>query len=156
MRFVFLTLASLFLLLSLAMAPVFAQDAALSASSLATETAETAAPVAEVVPESVPAVAAPEPSVPVVAAPLTKPTLVSASTISAGDTAWMMMSTALVLLMTIPGVALFYTGMVRKKNVLSTMAHSFVAVCIVSVLWVIAWRLPLELPLGSAALTALC
>jgi Amt family ammonium transporter len=137
MRFVSLTSAFLCLLLSFAMAPVFAQDAALSASSLATETAETAAPVAEVVPESLPAAAAPEPIAPVVAAPLTKPTLVSASTISAGDTAWMMMSTALVLLMTIPGVALFYTGMVRKKNVLSTMAHSFVAVCIVSVLWVV-------------------
>ena len=137
MRFVSLTLASLFLLLSLAMAPVFAQDAALSTSSIATETADTVAPVAEVVPESVPAAVAPEPIAPVVAAPLTKPTLVSAGTISAGDTAWMMMSTALVLLMTIPGVALFYTGMVRKKNVLSTMAHSFVAVCIVSVLWVV-------------------
>lgn len=137
MRFVSLTSAFLCLLLSLAMAPVFAQDAAVSASSIATETAETAAPVAEVVPESAPAAVAPEPSAPVVVAPLTKPTLVSASTISAGDTAWMMMSTALVLLMTIPGVALFYTGMVRKKNVLSTMAHSFVAVCIVSVLWVV-------------------
>ncbi|HOY23188.1 MAG TPA: ammonium transporter [Cellvibrio sp.] len=136
MRFVSLTSAFLCLLLSLAMAPVFAQDTALSTSSAATETAETAVPVAEVAPEPV-AVAAPEPVAPVVAAPLTKPTLVSASTISAGDTAWMMMSTALVLLMTIPGVALFYTGMVRKKNVLSTMAHSFVAVCIVSVLWVV-------------------
>ncbi len=137
MRFVSLTSAFLCLLLSLAMAPVFAQDAAVSASSIATETAETAAPVAEVVPESAPAAVAPEPSAPVVVAPLTKPTLVSASTISAGDTAWMMMSTALVLLMTSPGVALYYTGMVRKKNVLSTMAHSFVAVCIVSVLWVV-------------------
>ncbi len=63
--------------------------------------------------------------------------LVATSTISAGDTAWMLMSTALVLLMTIPGVALFYTGMVRKKNVLATMAHSFVAVCIVTLLWVV-------------------
>ena len=41
-----------------------------------------------------------------------------------GDTAWILVSTALVLLMTIPGLALFYGGMVRKKNVLSTMAHS--------------------------------
>ena len=69
MRFVSLTLASLFLLLSLAMAPVFAQDAALSTSSATTETAETAAPVTEVVPESAPAVVAPEPIAPVVAAP---------------------------------------------------------------------------------------
>lgn len=136
MRFVPLTSALLCLMLSLAMAPVFAQDA-LSTSSVATETVDAAVPSAEVVPESAPTVVAPEPIAPVVAAPLTKPTLVSASTISAGDTAWMMMSTALVLLMTIPGLALFYTGMVRKKNVLSTMAHSFVAVCIVSVLWVV-------------------
>ena len=127
MRFVSL----LCLLLSFAMEPVFAQDAALSASSAVTETVESLAAAPEIAPETA-VVAAPEP-----AAPLTKPTLVSASTISAGDTAWMMMSTALVLLMTIPGVALFYTGMVRKKNVLSTMAHSFVAVCIVSVLWVV-------------------
>ena len=54
-----------------------------------------------------------------------------------GDTAWILVSTALVLLMTIPGLALFYGGMVRKKNVLSTMAHSFVAVAIVSIVWVI-------------------
>jgi ammonium transporter, Amt family len=138
MRFLSLTSALLCLLLSLAVAPVFAQDAAIPSSSAPTETAESleAAPAPESAPEPI-AVAAPEPVAPPVAAPLTKPTLVSASTISAGDTAWMMMSTALVLLMTIPGVALFYTGMVRKKNVLSTMAHSFVAVCIVSVLWVV-------------------
>lgn len=54
-----------------------------------------------------------------------------------GDTAWILVSTALVLLMTIPGLALFYGGMVRKKNVLSTMAHSFVAAAIVSITWVI-------------------
>lgn len=71
------------------------------------------------------------------AEPLVRPTLVPASSISGGDTAWMMMASALVLLMTIPGLALFYTGMVRKKNALGTMAHSFVAVCIVSVLWVL-------------------
>ena len=54
-----------------------------------------------------------------------------------GDTAWILISTALVLLMTIPGLALFYGGMVRKKNVLSTMAHSFVAAAIVSLVWVV-------------------
>ena len=53
-----------------------------------------------------------------------------------GDTAWILVSTALVLLMTIPGLALFYGGMVRKKNVLSTMAHSFVAAGVVSITWV--------------------
>lgn len=56
--------------------------------------------------------------------------------LDSGDTAWILVSTALVLLMTIPGLALFYGGMVRKKNVLSTMAHSFAAVAIVSITWV--------------------
>src|SRR6266446_5152900 len=58
-----------------------------------------------------------------------------ASKIDAGDTAWMIAATALVLTMTIPGLALFYAGMVRKKNVLATMAQSVAAVCIVSILW---------------------
>lgn len=54
-----------------------------------------------------------------------------------GDTAWILISTALVLLMTIPGLALFYGGMVRKKNVLSTMAHSLSVAAVVSVIWVV-------------------
>ncbi len=53
------------------------------------------------------------------------------------DTGWMIVATALVLMMTIPGLALFYAGMVRKKNVLATMAQSLAAVGIVSILWVI-------------------
>ncbi|MFZ5691389.1 MAG: ammonium transporter [Pseudomonadota bacterium] len=57
--------------------------------------------------------------------------------IDAADTAWMMTATALVLMMTVPGLALFYAGMVRKKNVLATMAQSFVSVAIVSVLWAV-------------------
>lgn len=57
--------------------------------------------------------------------------------IDSGDTAWVLASTALVLLMTIPGLALFYGGMVQKKNVLSTMMHSFGATAVVSVLWVV-------------------
>ena len=61
----------------------------------------------------------------------------SAGQISAGDTGWILTSSALVLAMTIPGLALFYGGMVRSKNVLSTMMHSFVAVCVVSVVWVL-------------------
>ncbi|MGY3619792.1 ammonium transporter [Bradyrhizobium sp. USDA 10063] len=55
--------------------------------------------------------------------------------INAADTAWMIVATALVLMMTIPGLALFYSGMVRKKNVLATMAQSLAAVAIVSILW---------------------
>jgi len=59
------------------------------------------------------------------------------ATLDTGDSAWILTSTALVLLMTIPGLALFYGGMVRKKNVLSTMAHSFVAAAVVSIVWVV-------------------
>lgn len=66
---------------------------------------------------------------------LTRPGLVAQSTISAADTAWMMTSTALVLLMTLPGIALFYAGMVRKKNVLNTMASVVAIAALVSLLW---------------------
>jgi Amt family ammonium transporter len=52
-----------------------------------------------------------------------------------GHTAWMLASVALVLLMTIPGLALFYAGMVRKKNILATMMQSFVITCLVTVVW---------------------
>ena len=54
-----------------------------------------------------------------------------------GDTAWMLTSTALVLMMTIPGLALFYGGMVRKKNVLATVMQSFAITCLVTVLWMV-------------------
>jgi Amt family ammonium transporter len=64
------------------------------------------------------------------------PFLVTADKISAGDTAWMLTSTALVLMMTIPGLALFYAGMVRKKNVLATALQSLCVTCLITVLWV--------------------
>ncbi len=63
------------------------------------------------------------------------PALAQTSTINPADTAWMIAATALVLLMTIPGLALFYAGLVRKKNILATMAQSFAAVAVVSLLW---------------------
>ena len=53
-----------------------------------------------------------------------------------GDTAWLLMSTALVMIM-LPGLALFYGGLVRRKNVLSTIMHSFFGLALVSVVWVI-------------------
>src|SRR5271157_5784733 len=56
---------------------------------------------------------------------------------SAGDNAWMLCSSALVLLMTGPGLALFYGGLVRKKNILGTMMQSFAMMCLVTVLWAI-------------------
>jgi ammonium transporter, Amt family len=62
--------------------------------------------------------------------------LAQAPGINGADTAWMIVATALVLMMTIPGLALFYAGMVRKKNVLATMAQSLAAVAMISILWV--------------------
>ena len=65
----------------------------------------------------------------------TEPVLVGVDKISSGDTAWMLTSTALVLMMSIPGLALFYGGMVRKKNVLATLMQTFAIVCLVTLLW---------------------
>src|SRR5271165_5204140 len=61
--------------------------------------------------------------------------VVGADKISSGDTAWMLTSGALVLMMTVPGLALFYGGMVRKKNVLATLMQSFACTCVVTILW---------------------
>jgi Amt family ammonium transporter len=61
----------------------------------------------------------------------------AAPAINSGDTAWMLSATALVLLMTIPGLALFYGGMVRKMNVLATVMQSFAITCLVTVLWAV-------------------
>jgi Amt family ammonium transporter len=66
---------------------------------------------------------------PAVAAPAPK--------VDTGDTAWMIVATALVMLMTLPGLALFYGGLAKRKDTLNTMAMSFVTYCIVSLLWVI-------------------
>jgi Amt family ammonium transporter len=69
------------------------------------------------------------------AAAPTEPQLIGTDKINSGDTAWMLTSTALVLMMTIPGLALFYGGMVRKKNVLATLMQSFAITCVVTLLW---------------------
>jgi Amt family ammonium transporter len=58
-------------------------------------------------------------------------------TVNKGDNTWMLVSTVLVLLMTVPGLALFYGGLVRSKNMLSVLAHVFYTVCIVALLWVL-------------------
>ena len=70
-------------------------------------------------------------------APLATPALAEAAgaKIDSGDTAWMIAATGLVLMMSIPGLALFYAGMVRKKNILATMAQTVVAVGVCSLLW---------------------
>ena len=57
--------------------------------------------------------------------------------LNSGDTAWMLISTALVMLMTIPGVALFYGGLTKKENVLNTIFISLIAFAIASIVWVL-------------------
>jgi Amt family ammonium transporter len=57
--------------------------------------------------------------------------------INAGDTAWVLVSSALVLMMTAPGLALFYGGLVRRKNVLGTLMHSFILLAMISIQWVL-------------------
>jgi Amt family ammonium transporter len=75
--------------------------------------------------------AAPAPPAP------TEPFMIDIGKINSGDTAWMLASTALVLLMTIPGLALFYGGMVRRKNVLATVMQSFAITCLVTIIWMV-------------------
>ncbi len=69
--------------------------------------------------------------------------------VDSGDTAWVLMSSALVLLMTAPGLALFYGGLVRRKNVLATLMQSFVVLGVVSVTWVL-WGYSLAFAPGNA------
>jgi len=102
--------------------PVFAQT-----TPAAPPAPAAAAPTTPPAATTPPATPAPAPA----AAPAAPPKLDS------GDTAWMLSSTALVLLMTIPGLALFYAGMVRKKNVLATMMQSFAICCIVTLVWTV-------------------
>jgi Amt family ammonium transporter len=113
---------------------------ALTASMLVLVGTHTVAAWADEAPAAAPAAAAAEApaatpaAAPAAAAP-TEPQVVSFDKINSGDTAWMLTSTALVLMMTIPGLALFYGGMVRKKNVLATLMQSFAITCLVTVLW---------------------
>jgi ammonium transporter, Amt family len=104
-------------ILAFSIPSAWADDAASAAAPAATEAA--AAPAAD-------AATPPAP---------TEPQLIGTDKISGGDTAWMLTSTALVLMMTIPGLALFYGGMVRKKNVLATLMQSFAITCVVTLLW---------------------
>ena len=78
------------------------------------------------------------PAAPAAAPPLRQAAAAAAAPkIDSGDTAWMLTSVALVLMMTIPGLALFYGGMVRKKNVLATVMQSFMVTCLVTVLYMV-------------------
>ena len=121
-RFRFLQLAVVAGLLCLgSLPPVHAQQAEPAAAPAAAAAPAEAAPAAPAAEAAAPADAA--------AAP--------APALNSGDTAWMLTSTALVLLMTIPGLALFYGGMVRKMNVLATVMQSFAITCLVTVLWMV-------------------
>ena len=62
---------------------------------------------------------------------------ISADELNSGDTAWILTSTALVLFMTLPGLSLFYAGLVRSKNAISVLMQCFAIACIVSVAWVV-------------------
>jgi len=104
-----LTILALFGALSFAVAPAGAQDKPADAP-------------AAMAPAGAPAAAAPAPEA-------------KKSTLDSGSTAWMITATVLVILMTIPGLALFYGGLVRAKNMLSVLMHVFVTVSLVSVLW---------------------
>jgi Amt family ammonium transporter len=105
--------------------PAFAQ-----APAPATTAPATTAPATT--PPATPAPATPAPAAAAAPAAPAKP-----PAYNSGDTAWMMTSTALVLMMTIPGLALFYAGMVRKKNVLATLMQAFAICCLVSLVWTI-------------------
>jgi Amt family ammonium transporter len=113
---------AVFGLLLFSVSPVWADDTpAATPPAAASAASDSAAPAAT---EAAAAPAAP-----------TEPTLIGTDKINSGDTAWMLTSTALVLMMTIPGLALFYGGMVRKKNVLATLMQSFAITCVVTLLW---------------------
>src|SRR5262249_585904 len=74
---------------------------------------------------------------PALVALIATPALAASPTPNKGDTAWMLTASALVLLMTVPGLALFYGGLVRTKNMLSMLMQVFFTVCIICVIWVI-------------------
>ncbi|WP_312165507.1 ammonium transporter [Phenylobacterium sp.] len=104
---------------------------ALAPAAIAQEAAP--APVAAEAAAPAPEAAAPAEAAPAEAAPAEEE-----PTLDTGDTAWMLTSTALVLMMTIPGLALFYGGMVRKKNVIATVAQCFAITAVMSIVWMIA------------------
>jgi Amt family ammonium transporter len=111
-------------LLTLSIPAVWAEDTPATTPSAAQASAPAADSTAPAAADAATAPAAP-----------TEPQLIGTDKINSGDTAWMLTSTALVLMMTIPGLALFYGGMVRKKNVLATLMQSFAITCVVTILW---------------------
>ncbi|MGI3775686.1 MAG: ammonium transporter [Janthinobacterium lividum] len=112
--------------------------ALVSASPSTAQPASTAAAPAATAPTTPGSGAQPAPNAaPASTAPAT-PAATDPPKIDSGDTAWMLTSTALVLMMTIPGLALFYAGMVRKKNILATLMQSFAICCLITITWMVA------------------
>lgn len=108
-----------------------AEDAAVTPA--AAPAADIVAPVAaEPAPEAaaMPAVAAPDAAVPA-------PVAATPPVADKGDTTWMLVATAIVVMMTIPGLALFYGGLVRQKNMLSVLTQIFTIFCLIAILWVV-------------------
>ena len=120
----FFAVFTLLSMLSGFVVPAFADVAAAPAPAAAASTAAVAAPAAAPAPAADAAAPAPKCGD-------------KGFDCNKGDVAWMMTSTAFVLLMTVPGLALFYSGMVRNKNALSTVMQSFAIFCVIAVLWVI-------------------
>ncbi len=112
----------------------FAEEAAAPAAEPVA--AEAAAAPAEAAPAAE-AAAAPAEAAAAEAAPAEPAVAPKPPTFNNGDVAWMLVSTALVLLMSLPGLALFYGGLVRSKNMLSTMTQTFGIFCLIGVLWVV-------------------
>jgi Amt family ammonium transporter len=118
-------------------APTPPATAATTSATPATATpAATPAPAAAATAPAAATTAAPAPAA-ATAAPAAPAAATPAPKIDSGDTAWMLTSAVLVLMMTIPGLALFYGGMVRKKNILATLAQSFGATCVITILWMV-------------------
>ncbi len=111
----------------------FGTGAALAQDPGTAQAAAAAAAVEAAAPAAAPADAAPVP----IAAEAAAPAAPVAPTYDTGNVTWMMVSTALVLFMSLPGLALFYGGMVRKKNMLSTLTQTFAIFCLIAVLWVV-------------------
>ncbi|WP_206954707.1 ammonium transporter [Trinickia acidisoli] len=139
MRKLLMSLAMAATLLASGVGAALADDAS-SAPAATAAAAAASTPAAAAQASSASAAAAPDASAATAAAAPAAPTApfsVDSSKINSGDTAWMLTSTALVLFMTIPGLALFYGGMVRKKNVLATVMQSFAITCVVTVIWTV-------------------
>ncbi|RAR86525.1 ammonium transporter [Acidovorax sp. NCPPB 2350] len=116
---------------------LLAGGAALAQAPAASEPAAAVASAPEAAPAAAPAPAAPAVAAPAAAAASEPAAAAPAPKLDSGDTAWMLTSTLLVILMTIPGLALFYGGLARSKNMLSVLVQVFVIFSLISVLWAI-------------------